>query len=789
MASAEDVDSLFEGMVLFHPSQIQIQPDNQQHDPSTSNQIDVPVPTISTAAAATTTTTITSTFSTSSQPLDENLFSDLTLVTPLQNPEVAAPAELDPQSQFQSVSENASITPTPARQSSTRKKKRAGLRIGYGREPLHPDDLPPPSSPPAFPTSSETLSVVDSISDDVGERETLSDVDSIGDGVRTGDTLPSVSTAPAPSSGFGSNTSKIKENEVNGKYEDITKNDDSDGTESAKASSFSEKELLEIKSQIYDKLDGAREVVASVSAERKNAIRNRRQAYENVNRASLNHSELEMQLEEACEAEDFQRAERISENLSAAEKEKQAFMNILREADALIDALDLKMQQALESQIAAQEECAKLLEHFATNAASNADCTLKNAALTYSNEMDNWLSLSEAVEVKKMELEIESHCISESRGELDSTIEKSIQDDKREKEILCKRKDVLMEELEKLLVLVKQKENEIADNDANIKAVENKIANVVSGFEEIQSSIDLKYDNMQSVLSQVNLESKTLSLEKEEIDNFLIQEEETAAKLKELSRISEEEAKGYQEVVGLRKRLMLSALKSREDKVTLANNDEKLSENVKLLQLEASTARASLQELSSRKSINQQEIASLKQRIIFIDKRVPELEADKKVATAARNFKEAARIAAEVKSLNTEKEGIQIEMDTAIKNLEKLEVEIKDTPNKLQEAEEMILLKEKELAMARFERLLLIAGTSRAEQTSALEMGDVEEANLLLLEAKAAELEAEKLKSTYTFKEEDFTNVPKHFISMDLVSNLPQKQLQELAASLHVLSG
>ncbi|KAI4297099.1 hypothetical protein L6164_037005 [Bauhinia variegata] len=129
-----------------------------------------------------------------------------------------------------------------------------------------------------------------------------------------------------------------------------------------------------------------------------------------------------------------------------------------------------------------------------------------------------------------------------------------------------------------------------------------------------------------------------------------------------------------------------------------------------------------------------------------------------------------------------------MEMDTAIKNLEKLEEEIKDTLYKLQETEEMILLKEKELAMARFERLLLTAGTARAERTSAQEMGDVEEANLLLSEAEAAELEAEKLKSTYHFKGEDFTNSRKHFISMDLVSKLAQKQLEELAASLHLFS-
>ncbi|PNX85133.1 photosystem II CP47 chlorophyll apoprotein, partial [Trifolium pratense] len=188
-------------------------------------------------------------------------------------------------------------------------------------------------------------------------------------------------------------------------------------------------------------------------------------------------------------------------------------------------------------------------------------------------------------------------------------------------------------------------------------------------------------------------------------------------------------------------------------------------------------------ELSSRKSSIQQDIASFKQKIIFIDKRVPELEAEKKVATAARNFKEAARIATEAKSLCVEKENIQMEMDTATSNLEKLEEEIKGTLDKLQESEGMISLKEKELAMARYQKLLLTAATARAEKAAAQEMGDVEEANLLLAEAEAADCEAERIRSTYNFKVEDISNLRKDLVSMDLVSILDQKQLEKLDVS------
>ncbi|XP_054819911.1 uncharacterized protein LOC129318926 [Prosopis cineraria] len=779
----DDFDSLFEGMVLFNPSQIQEDPlPDNQHDGRSDDRTDDGLQHRQNDLRATSTVSP----SPSSQPLDENLFSDLTLVTSLQNSQGAEP-ELPLQSQSPQTSAGtnapvvaadaavaASTTTITTRQSS-RKKKRAGLRIGYGRDAFSDD----PSHLPSPPIEHLVLnsSHVGSETPDVLQTANYS---SNADALPPNITTDAVVISPASESSHDNSKFEISSDQ---KEEEIS------GENNTSQDSFSEAEFRQIKARINEKLNSALQLVASVSAVRKDSIRNRRKAVENANLASVKYMELEKQLEEACEAEDFERAERVSQDLSAAEKEKQACMNSLREADAFIDSVDFKMQQALDSQITAEEECAVLLEQFATNAANNADLTLKKAASMHSIEMDEWLSSSESLEVRKMELEIESQFMSEAQVELNNTIEHSILDDKREKENLCRRKGILTDELEKLLALVKQKEMEIAENDAHIEAVEKKISNVVSGFQEIQSSIDVKYDNLQSVLAQVSLETETLSRKKQEIDDFLSQGEGMGAKLMELARISEEEAKGYREAVGARKSLMSSILKSREEKVTLANNEEKLSEDVKLLQEEVSAARASLQELSSRKSSIQQDIASLKQRIIFIDKRVPELEAEKKVATAARNFKEAARIAAEAKSLYVEKENMQINMDTGTSNLEKVEGEIKSTLKQLKETEEMILLKGKELAMARFQRLLLAAGTARAEKAAALEMGDVEEANLLLAEAEAADSEAEKLQSTYNFKAEDFTNLKNHFISIDLVSHLGSKQLAELATPHHQFSG
>ena len=172
----------------------------------------------------------------------------------------------------------------------------------------------------------------------------------------------------------------------------------------------------------------------------------------------------------------------------------------------------------------------------------------------------------------------------------------------------------------------------------------------------------------------------------------------------------------------------------------------------------------------------------MKQRMLFIEKRVPEIEAEKKVAASARNFKEAARIASEAKSLMAEKEILLSEMEESTIKLGKIEERIDETLKKLHEFEELVSSKEKEAAVARFQRLRLISAAVSCERSAALELGDIEEANVLLAEAEAADSEAKELESLHNISETESQSFSEQFIPMELVSSLDGKQLEELAA-------
>ncbi|KNA12171.1 hypothetical protein SOVF_128450, partial [Spinacia oleracea] len=416
------------------------------------------------------------------------------------------------------------------------------------------------------------------------------------------------------------------------------------------------------------------------------------------------------------------------------------------------------------------------------DALRNADLILENVEVDSSKEMDEWVMSVEAVETKKLELEIESQLVNGVHTSLTDSIEHLVENDVKEKEILCAKKKVLTQELEELLCMVQEKEAEIAKNNSEIEAADKKIAEVTAGFKDLQIGIDSKFENLQIVLSQKESECQALSERKEEIDYLLSQGKNRERELRKLAMGCEHEANMYKENLRLRKALVISVLKVREEKSRLAQTEEKIVADSQMLKQEISVARVNLQELSSKKSSIQQECAATKQRMLFIDKRVPELEAEKKVAASARNFKEAARIASEAKSLMAEKEILQSKMEESVSELGKIEEGIDETTRKLNEYEELVSSKEKEAAVARFQRLRLISAAVSCERSAALELGDLEEANVLLAEAEAADSEAKQLQSLHDINETEFGSLSEQFIPMEFVSSLDGKQLEELAA-------
>uniref|UniRef100_A0ACD5ZN28 Uncharacterized protein n=1 Tax=Avena sativa TaxID=4498 RepID=A0ACD5ZN28_AVESA len=781
-------DSLFEGMVLFAPS--------LSADPAEAPEPPKP-PTPRPASAAAAADADSDTGAASSQPLDEDLFSDLTLLAPQppldqdqhhtqgqdQNHRPASPAPVSPPAA-------AALSRQPS-SSALRKKKRA-VRIGYGRSPQ-----PAPALPPTAAIATTTTTAADAAA-----TATVIPTASSSGSLPIPDALPHDAAPPVPSQypdqldnggeevavvvDPDANSLDVKENGNSLDVEEEAKDEDGEnevGRGTVAAAMGIEERLALLRSQMSSKLDLIQQRAAAVAAKRRQLAGRQRKAAEDVGSAASKHKDLERELEEACEAEDFETAERISDSLAALEKEKDRLLTALRDAELNYDSVDLELQEVLESRITMEEEAAALLEQFAKDATDHADSVSKQAEEISSKEIEEWQVSMELLQIKKLEMEVETELVLAARSGLEGSVEHLIEDDKREKEMLSKKGDTLTVELAELLELVRLKEAEIAENNAQIQEVQERISVVVSRFHGSQSDIDTKINSLQEAQTKIDQDTEALVLEKNKIDNFISSTEQKDSDLREIINACSSEAKACQQSVEIRRKLESSILKSRHDRIGLLKMEEEISQNIQMLRQQTTDARTSLQEISSRRAGIQQEIATFKQKLSFIDKRGPELEAEKKVAAAARNFKEAGRIAAEAKALNSEKEELHAKLEKAATDLEIIEKDITATTDKIQECEGLIVLKEQESAMASYKRLRLDSSAARAELTAATETDDSEEVEILRKEAEAAESKALELKTLYNLQldGDEYTFQP--VVPIAFITNSTWQQLAEMASS------
>ncbi|CAO2192068.1 unnamed protein product [Urochloa humidicola] len=752
-----DGGSLFEGMVLFAPEPAAAA---EEADPAPVSEPapEPPAPRPDAEAGAA------SSSSSAPPPLDEDLFSDLTLLAP-QEPLSLEPQPPLPQGEDRGHAAPAALPAAPApsqpapvaaalsRQpssSSLRKKKRA-VRIGYGRSPQ-----PAPPSPPATVRASTAAAAISASSiafldasphpaaspapDQYPEQQV--DAYSNGDEVDTEVVVVDPDTSPP-------RLDEEAKEEVDQKEDEVT----------GVAAVGIEERLALLRSQISSKLDSIQQRAAAVVARRRQLAGQRRKVAEEVTSMASRHKDLERELEEACEAEDFERAERISDSLAALEKEKDRLLTALRDAERDYDSVDSELQGVLESRIAAEEEAAVLLEQFAKDATDHADSESKQAKEISLKEIEGWQTSMEVLETKKLEMEVETQLVLEARSGLEGSIEHLVEEDKLEKDTLSKKGEVLAEELAGLLELVRLKEAEIAENNARIHEVQERISAVVSRFHGSQSDIDLKLDSLKEAQKQKDSE------------------------LRKIIGACSSEAKTCQQSVEIRRKLASSILKSREDKIGLLKMEEEILQDIQMLRQKVTDARTSLQEISSRRTSIQQEMDSFKQKLSFIDKRGPELEAEKKVAAAARNFKEAGRIAAEAKALNSEKDELHTKLEKAATDLEIIEKDIVATTDKIQECEGLIVQKEKESAMTSYKRLRLDSAAARAELTAAAETDDNEEVEILRKEAEAAESKALELKTCYDLQLEDDEFMFQPVVPIAFITNSTGQHLVESASS------
>lgn len=518
-------------------------------------------------------------------------------------------------------------------------------------------------------------------------------------------------------------------------------------------SDYSIEERLEyIKKAVARNLQQIQQRIAAVSQARKAAAQKRRQLAENVSSTSAKFKEVEAELEVACEREDFERAENLSETLAVAERAREAALESFRATEIDYDKYASKMQDVVQMEVTMEEQSALLLQQLAQDASDAANQVKKDAEEKRGKEMDELVAEEESVKLKKKKALLELRVVEDANSELHNVIAESVEAESEGKKALMEERQVLLEELNVLLAAVTAKQAQIEDHDKAIEDIEEKISNKLAGFEKERMGLEADFKDRSCVLETLEKEFENLNVQKTHVEANMAQAEEEEKKLKDCSSVAAAEAQRLQETLQIRKSVSLTALSSKEKRSSLALEEKQATEVSQTLRSQAASLRTSLQELASeRMKLHQQSLSASSQYSSF-EKRIPEIETEKKVAAAARNFKEAGRLATEARRLHADKEQVSSDLNRISSELQKLDKELEIRMGDLSIVDNQLLEKEKEVAMARCERLRLLAAATRDERDAAAELEDFEEAESLHIEAEAADKEADELQKQYGFE-------------------------------------
>ncbi|CAK9189073.1 unnamed protein product [Sphagnum troendelagicum] len=514
-----------------------------------------------------------------------------------------------------------------------------------------------------------------------------------------------------------------------------------------------------IKQAIATKVKSLKERGLLVSAKRKNAAQKRRQAAEIVASESARHKDLEAQLEVACETEDFEKADDLSGKILESEKTQEEAVRVFTVAEVECDQIAAEMQEVLDLEIEIEEQGAQLLQAL-TKEAEEAMERVKLEAQGTARQGFNKLDAEEkTVQLERLKVSSELQLADEALRDLNNAVTESTKTKAEQKLLLMKKRELLDLELQELLAKVRAKELEISEADEHISEVDKEISMLEAATDQQHVATNTKVEGLRMALMELDTKSSSLTEQRDGLKAVLSDMEAEMLNLERLAKIAMADGLAMHEAMETKKGAAALISQSREKMMHLAAKEKQATEEVHALRQEALVARASLQEVVGVKVKLQQEMATAKQRILFVEKRGPELEAEKKLAASARNFKEAGRLAAEAKALMAEKEDLTGNIAQISSRIHALEEEGVAKGDALAEMDELVAVKEKEGAVARCERLRLLATAARHERDAAIDLDDLQEAENLEIEVEAAEQEADELQRLFNLEEQKYARV------------------------------
>eukprot|EP00736_Rhodelphis_marinus_P008351 Rmarinus@m.22844 len=373
--------------------------------------------------------------------------------------------------------------------------------------------------------------------------------------------------------------------------------------------------------------------------------------------------------ETAFLSENYDDADKLESEIEALTSELKDFERKLEAETRAFEDIVLMKEELAKAEIHRREACVHTLKMLAATVQDAADKARAAEALEQKTLKDHIEGDEERLAGEEETLQVEEKLLGDEESALETQIRQKTKPQREDREKLRTRevmleKDIL--ELESKLAAKRAERDELA---REASAIEGKIEHVKRKFQRQLDRLSAKRHAVEEQRGTIHRERNDLKRARANLEDLREKGAHAASadeeRIRALHAVRRQERHGLRKVKVSTRRQRLVAEKNR---VRMAEEATE-AETVMNLREEIGKTNAEIQTTASKLLQMQRDASQLRLSLAGIESRVPELEAEKKLAVSARNFKEASRIANELKSINSKKEEVTVKLESVSKDV------------------------------------------------------------------------------------------------------------------------
>jgi hypothetical protein len=421
----------------------------------------------------------------------------------------------------------------------------------------------------------------------------------------------------------------------------------------------------------------------------------------------------------ASKEENYEEAAELNQKIQSMKEDIASYEEQISDQEDLIIDLELEKKTIVREELKLRKAQQSKLTTLESKHSSILKQYLEKTNSQRSDHEDKIKSITDSIKKGLSHIELDEKILKEKESRMNESIEQQTKPFLDERNTWADKKSKVQAEIEELMEKLKAKQREEKEIDSNMQSVEDKITYVKSKFQKELDKLENEWSSIKEQRDQFEKDKLALEVEKKRWEQDFQQIETKEKQQKNLfQKIQQEGSKNITVISTLEH---LSA-PNRANSATLLMPQAKLKssasggQSTEKLRADLAEQQAAIKDLTSQLLVSQKQIISLKQGIAAINNDIlPNLEKNKKVAVAGRQFKEASQFQKEIKDANTELAQQEVSLKELEQSVTTMNGELEQREEQLRVTTENLTKLESEVDMKLIEEFSAAIRTLRAD--------------------------------------------------------------------------